>query len=218
MKLHSRRPQTIFSSFARHIIKTQRKLFSSFIIRDYHPSEIQRIQKLFRTVHLSKWQDSYVADEDRLFVRRINDIWIEEQTELVQPEEFLRIFQLPNRFWVCESNQELVGCIAVEPSNEDGYISRVVVSKEYRGRGMALSLVRTAMQYCIDLKVDTVTMESDEFQVAANTLYRKLGFTNIEKKQYSVDCPEHGKMEYIENVWRLQMKDVEHIYPWVWEK
>ena len=56
-------------------------------------------------------------------------IWIEEQTELVQPEEFLRIFQLPNRFWVCESNQELVGCIAVEPSNKDGYISRVVVSK-----------------------------------------------------------------------------------------
>jgi len=192
--------------------------FSTHIIRDYCPNEVQRIQSLFRTVHLSKWQDSYVADTDRDFVRRINEIWIEEQTELVRPEEFLRIFQLPNRFWVCESNEELVGCIAVEPSDTDGYISRVVVSKEYRGRGLALNLMRIALQYCIDLQVDTVTMESDEFQVAANTLYGKLGFSNIQKKQYSVDCPDRGKMEYIENVWQLQMKDAEKLCPWIWDE
>lgn len=164
--------------------------------------EINAIQCLLRAVHLNKYMDSYVPEDKRHFVKCINDVWVENQEDFHIPEALRKIYLPPSNFWVYENDSsKIIGCGGIELDGKSAYISRVAVNRSYRGKGIGVEIMHNLLADCKTMGANLIWMESDEFQVAANTLYEKLGFNLKEKKLYHVDHPKEGRMEYRENVW-----------------
>lgn len=82
----------------------------------------------------------------------------------------------------------VVGMLTVgiyfSPTGSKAWIEDVVVDMVYRGRGLGKFLVDYAVEYCRQTGVDTVMLTSNPQRVAANALYRSLGFEPKETNVY----------------------------------
>ncbi|XP_064608319.1 N-acetyltransferase 8-like [Liolophura sinensis] len=98
-------------------------------------------------------------------------------------------------FWVAEFKGQVVGTIAivkrehgkcghqkclknkVDDVEKVAWLRRMAVLRECRGRGVAKSLVETAVQFCKSRDYDKVELITTEVHQAARKLYEKCGFT-----------------------------------------
>ena len=62
-----------------------------------------------------------------------------------------------------------------------GYIAMLATKQEYRGRGIATSLVTKAIDLMIEKEADEIALETEETNVAAMRLYERLGFLRSKK-------------------------------------
>lgn len=88
-------------------------------------------------------------------------------------------------FWVAEADERVVGTVGVRPAGGDGgdgsseelALKRMAVRKDYRGRGIAAALGRTALGFarqqrgCRAVVLNTVMLQHE-----ARALYERLGF------------------------------------------
>lgn len=79
-----------------------------------------------------------------------------------------------------DDNNNIVGslCLIIYtiPSTKKAFIEDVVVSEQARGLGLGKALVLKAIEVAKDREVQYIDLSSNAKRVAANALYRKMGF------------------------------------------
>lgn len=62
-----------------------------------------------------------------------------------------------------------------------GYIAMLAVSSEFRGHGVATTLVKMAIDSMIERNADEIVLETEETNIPAMRLYERLGFLRSKK-------------------------------------
>jgi ribosomal protein S18 acetylase RimI-like enzyme len=85
-------------------------------------------------------------------------------------------------------NRKIAGMVALVqfkvPTGKHARIEDLVVDKNYRGRGIGEKLMRTAISSVKNSGVTHIELTSHAQRVAANKLYKKLGFKLIHTNVY----------------------------------
>ena len=103
-------------------------------------------------------------------------------------EALERIVQSPSSELFILRGEEVVGMLTIgiysSPTGRKVWVEDVVVSNEYRGKGLGRKMVEYAIEYCKKhYAPSTLMLTSNPKRVAANELYRSSGF---EPKQTNV--------------------------------
>ncbi|KAH3677006.1 hypothetical protein WICMUC_001912 [Wickerhamomyces mucosus] len=91
--------------------------------------------------------------------------------------------QWPNLCYIAKdsNNDKVIGTIVskLEPHRNvrlRGYIGMLVVQKEYRGQGIAKTLVKLSIDQMIEEKADEIMLETEVINKSAISLYENMGF------------------------------------------
>lgn len=79
-------------------------------------------------------------------------------------------------YLVTYEEDELVGVCGLVTSFDEGEVLNVSVKQNYRKRGIAEQMLRRLIQEALNKGIKHFTLEVREGNVAARTLYEKLGF------------------------------------------
>lgn len=95
-----------------------------------------------------------------------------------------------NALWIATVNNEPVGSIAVSMRpDQTAFINFLLVRTEYRGHGIARTLMDKVISHCSDHHVDLLCLETYSCLTSARKLYEQYGFSisnrNIAVKKYS---------------------------------
>lgn len=93
-----------------------------------------------------------------------------------------------SRLFLLLDKEVVIGMLTVgfylSPTGSKAWIEDVVVDNAYRGRGLGKRLVAHAIDYCKEQGIDTLILTSNPKRIAANALYRSLGFEQKETNVY----------------------------------
>lgn len=98
---------------------------------------------------------------------------------LADPNSHLYVLREEGRIVACASL-----CIFHQPFSTDATIESVVVSSKMRGKGLGRKLMEHLLAEAARMGVDCIHLTSNPSRVAANALYRKLGFVKKETNCY----------------------------------
>ena len=93
-----------------------------------------------------------------------------------------------------QCDNKIVGMVTVgiypAPTGNKAWIEDVVIDTEYRGLGLGKELLTHAIKQASTWGADTVMLTSNPSRIAANKLYRSIGFeqkeTNVYKKNLNL--------------------------------
>lgn len=93
---------------------------------------------------------------------------------------------------VCKG--ETVGWSGMEHSFGEGSVLNIAVLPQYRGLGMGEALTAALIQKSKELKLDWLMLEVRPSNIAAVTLYKKLGFAEIGKRPNFYSFPREDAL------------------------
>ena len=82
-----------------------------------------------------------------------------------------------------------VGCTVCKQEKTRGYIAMVVVSQRFRGRRLGTTLVRHAIEQMALDGASEVSLEAEATNIAALTLYNRLGFIRDKRLEKCAPLP-----------------------------
>lgn len=91
------------------------------------------------------------------------------------------------RLWVVQMDGALVGYLAVtlgfslEYRGQDAFIDELFISEAKRGQGLGREAVAVAEAYCREHGVQALHLEVEHHRTAAQTLYRRAGFSSHDR-------------------------------------
>ncbi|HYC11489.1 MAG TPA: GNAT family N-acetyltransferase [Nitrososphaerales archaeon] len=95
---------------------------------------------------------------------------------------FLRVFgREPIKFLVAASGNRVIGTTMVSSQGRVAYISTVMVHPDYRRRGVATALVRSALDYVRRRRMSRAVLHVVSTNSPAYGVYSKLGFKEFER-------------------------------------
>ena len=112
------------------------------------------------------------------------------QGTLVPTEEHFRAILKSKRthFFVAVIDNEIVGILTIAtydiPTGTKAWIEDVVVDESQRGKGIGKELMLYATGFARSLGAGSIDLTSKPSRIAANELYRKLGFELRETNVY----------------------------------
>lgn len=131
-----------------------------------------------------------------LHLKDCNDSFKPPLNTRVNLQDFSKkIFEKSVSFETWE-NQILVGIISAyfnDIENRSGYINNVSITKNYRGMGIATTLLKMCIEYARQYNFSEIKLEVSKYNFRAIQLYRKLGFHDFENRgdfilmRYEVD-------------------------------
>ena len=83
------------------------------------------------------------------------------------------------RYFVAERQGDILAYAGAWLIFEEVHITNVAVRANERGQGIGKAIIRALMQYAANLGVQYMTLEVRKSNVAAQNLYRSIGFLNI---------------------------------------
>ena len=93
-------------------------------------------------------------------------------------------------FLVFEETENCMGMLTIglyiSPTGKKAWIEDVVVSENYRGRGVGKKLMEFAINFVKKKEVSLLMLTSKPLRIAANNLYVKLGFEKKETNVYKM--------------------------------
>lgn len=98
-----------------------------------------------------------------------------------------------SQLFIMRDNEHIMGMLTLghytSPTGRKVWVEDVVVSAEYRGKGLGRRLIDHAIEYCREnLSPCTLMLTSNPARIAANELYRTSGFepkqTNVYKMTF----------------------------------
>lgn len=136
-----------------------------------------------KNVQIVPFEEKYTKDFELL-----NKSWIEQyfkveekdQKTLEHPQEY--IINKGGHILVALYKNEVVGVCALAKMNDDKYdyeLSKMIVSKRVRGKGIGLILGQSAIEKAKELKSRKIFLETNTLLSPAISLYKKLGFKQI---------------------------------------
>lgn len=127
---------------------------------------------------------------------RIEDLTLVHQIDCLSfslpwPPNAFRYELLENknsRLWVAEIEAHdrvgvVVGAIVVWLVVDEAHIATLAVHPDYRRRGIATKLLRTALQECARLGMRSATLEVRAGNLEAQALYRRFGFDVVGRRR-----------------------------------
>jgi ribosomal protein S18 acetylase RimI-like enzyme len=98
---------------------------------------------------------------------------------------FLTVMRLlgkePVKFFVAVAEGRFVGTTIVSRSGKVGYISAVMVHPDYRRRGIATALMKSAIEHVQERRMDRAVLDAVVTNAQAISVYSKLGFKEFEQ-------------------------------------
>jgi len=89
------------------------------------------------------------------------------------------------RIWIVESDDKIVGCIAiVDAGGNEAQLRWLLLSKETRGKGLGKRLMREAVGFCREKGYDNIFLWTIDALQASGSLYLKNGFKVTEEKRH----------------------------------
>ena len=95
-----------------------------------------------------------------------------------------------HEFIAATAGEKVLGYVGMMYILDEGYISNVAVSPEYRQLGLGDALIEHLMIIAERLKLSFVTLEVRESNSAAKGLYSKHGFTVVGRRKNYYDFPK----------------------------
>jgi ribosomal protein S18 acetylase RimI-like enzyme len=128
----------------------------------------------------------------------------------------LRLFNRePIKFYVAEADGKPVGTTMVEKRGKIGYIASVMVHPDFRRKGIASQLMKTAINYIRNRKLNKALLHVLSENHPAKKLYEKLGFRKFEEMQYLTaqvnSLPSMKSKEAVE-VRLFEKSDLDSVY------
>lgn len=86
------------------------------------------------------------------------------------------------------NENKLIGLIAIYFNNPEqfGFITNVSVDPKWTGKGLAAALLKNCLEYAVNQKFNTVSLEVNENNKKAIGLYAKFGFEKESQKDDSL--------------------------------
>jgi ribosomal protein S18 acetylase RimI-like enzyme len=128
----------------------------------------------------------------------------------------MRLFgKEPLKLLVAEAEGRIVGTTLINLREKSGYISSVMVHTDHRRRGIAATLMTSALEYIREKKKMRAVLHVDSTNAPAISLYAKLGFRTFDHSAYFVG--KTNSMAAQENtsrveIRRFQNEDLDHVY------
>ncbi len=95
------------------------------------------------------------------------------------------------RYLVIQYNDTIVGYAGIWVILDEGHITNIAISADYRGRGFGSILSSSLLEYASSLGVNYVTLEVRKSNLIAQKLYKSLGFIKLSvRKEYYEDNRE----------------------------
>lgn len=98
---------------------------------------------------------------------------------------FFKLFDRePIKFFVADADGRVIGTTMVTALRNNGLIETVMVHPDFRRRGVATELMRTAINYARKRKFAKAILQVSSKNPAARSLYEKLGFRKFDDTIY----------------------------------
>ena len=110
-----------------------------------------------------------------------------------------------NRIWIKEVGGQRAGSIAVSKMDDGAaFINFVLVLDEFRGRGIAVELMRHLIAHVREAGIGTIRLETYTCLKHAREMYRKLGFRIA---SFEKNCQRFG-LTLEQEYWELRLGDL----------
>ena len=84
---------------------------------------------------------------------------------------------------------------------EESHITNIAVAEAYRGQGIGMRLTKALIQYAANLGVEYMTLEVRKSNLAAQSMYCKLGFIKLGvRKRYYTDNQEDALLLVLQHM------------------
>lgn len=105
------------------------------------------------------------------------------------------------RYMVAEIEGRVVAFAGAWLILDEGHITNIAVSKEYRGKGIGKQVTAALLQYAANLGVQYMTLEVRKSNEVAQNLYKGLGFIKLGvRKRYYEDNGEDAILMVIDHL------------------
>ena len=145
---------------------------------------------------MAAYNIEHVAQFDSALIAPIADMLAQLTTrEYPFGEQELRaiVEDTASKLFIMRDGERIMGMLTLghytSPTGRKVWVEDVVVSVDYRGKGLGRRLINHAIEYCREnLSPCTLMLTSNPARVAANELYRTSGFepkqTNVYKMTF----------------------------------
>ncbi len=114
-----------------------------------------------------------VRDLDQIMIIELESFttpWSKESFRVEIEENILA------KYFIAEIDGKVVGYGGIWLILDEGHITNIAVSKEYRGLGVGNRLVEALIIHCRENDIRNMTLEVRESNLVAQNLYKKYGF------------------------------------------
>lgn len=117
--------------------------------------------------------------------------------EMLKVEE-LNICLRQNYFWlfVAKEKEKIIAMTTLICTNlisgKKGLIEDVVVDQHYRGKGIGYNMLSNVIDIAKKEKIKKLQLTSKPQRIAANEMYKKLGFVKRDTNFYQLNIDEYG--------------------------
>lgn len=97
---------------------------------------------------------------------------------------------VPDKYWVSIDNEKVIGTIGVLViDNSIGVLKKMMLKKEFRGKefGVSKKLLEIVIEWCKENSVSTLYLGTMNQFKAAQSFYKKNGFTQISKSELPIN-------------------------------
>ena len=132
-------------------------------------------------IEIIDYLPAYKDDFKRLNLEWISKYFEVEEPDLQQldhPEEY--ILAKGGKIYLARTGTQIIGTITLKKDSDTVYeLSKMAVSPEFQGRGVARLLAEHLIREAINLGCTLLFLESNQKLVPALNLYKKLGFSEV---------------------------------------
>jgi ribosomal protein S18 acetylase RimI-like enzyme len=187
------------------------EMTEGFLIRDLRKSDLNDLLSLLlacfgKEFEISGFDPDHVTD----MVNRVFGTTASLMLGL------MRLFgKEPLKLLVAEAGGRIVGTTLINLREKSGYISSVMVHPDHRRKGIATTLMTSALNHIREKKKMRAVLHVDSTNAPAISLYAKLGFETFDHSAYFVG--KTNPMAVQENtsrveIRRFQNEDLDQVY------
>lgn len=119
-----------------------------------------------------------------------------------EEEELIKLVKMPSKDAFCyEEEGKILGYMGFSFLLDEAEVGNICVDSEYRRRGIASILINEAISYLADKEVERLFLEVDSDNGGAISLYEKLGFEPIGRRNNYYGLGKDAIL-YSRDVWK----------------